>query len=49
MAWPQDTQTDLARFFTNHDLRPDGRPTAAGERAQLVTIDLPYPMLLAWE
>jgi hypothetical protein len=49
MAWPQDTQTDLARFYTNHDLRPDGRPTPAWEKAQLVTITLPYPMLLAWD
>ena len=49
MPWPADNQTALDAFYTKHQLRPDGRPTVAWERAQLVTIPVPYPLTLAWD
>jgi hypothetical protein len=49
MAWPADNQHDLEQFYSRHQLRPDGRPTAAWERDQLVTIVTPYPLTLAWD
>ena len=47
--WPKDTNEDLSRFFGQHQLRPDGRPTAQWERTHLITFASPYPMLLAWD
>ena len=48
-SWPADTQEDLERFYGRHQLRADGRPTVAWERANLVTIPAPYPLTLAWD
>jgi hypothetical protein len=47
--WPADTQNDLSNFYGKHVLKPDGHPTTAWEREHLVTITLPYPMLIAWD
>jgi hypothetical protein len=49
MPWPMDTHADLQAFFGIHQLRPDGRPTAAWERSHLVTVSTPYPLTLAWD
>ena len=49
MPFPPDTQTDLEQFYSRHELRPDGRPTAAWERANLTSFDAPYALTLAWD
>jgi hypothetical protein len=49
LTFPPDEHAELVAFYGLHDLRPDGRPTAAWERAHLVTIATPYPLTLAWD
>lgn len=49
MPWPADNHTELQAFYSRHQLRSDGRPTAAWERTHLVTIAIPYPLTLAWD
>jgi hypothetical protein len=49
MPFPADTHADLSGFYSEHQLRSDGRPTAGWESAHLIGITLPYPMLLAWD
>jgi D-alanyl-D-alanine carboxypeptidase-like protein len=49
MPFPPDTQADLEAFYSVHQLRPDGRPTVAWEKANLITIPAPYPLTLAWD
>lgn len=49
MPFPPDTQADLETFYSRHELRPDGRPTAAWERANLTTFASPYALTLAWD
>jgi hypothetical protein len=47
MPWPADNQADLEALFGRHQLRPDGRPTAAWERSHLITIATPCPLTLS--
>ncbi len=48
-SWPKDTPEDLAKYFGKHELDHEGQPTERWESAFLTTLDVPYPMVLAWE
>lgn len=45
--WPK--QSEVPAFFGKIELGKDGRPTERWEARALTTINLPYPMRLAWE
>lgn len=49
MPFPPDTQFELERFYSVHQLRADGRPTATWERTNLTTVTVPYALTLAWD
>jgi hypothetical protein len=49
MPFPADNQAALEAFYSQHQLRPDGRPTVSWERDHLVTIATPYPLTLSWD
>jgi hypothetical protein len=49
MAWPADTAQALDAYYGKHALAADGTPTATWQRAHLTRIELPYPMVLAWD
>jgi len=48
MNWPNDERTALDAYYCRHDRRPDGQPTAAWEKANLVYIRPPFRMVAAW-
>ena len=48
MNFPKDTQADLEAFYSKHILGPDGRPTAAWQKANLTRITPAYPLTLAF-
>ena len=49
MQWPRDNRASLDAFYSAHELGGDGTPTAAWEARNLVAIEAPYSMALAWE
>jgi hypothetical protein len=48
-VWPPDIQDALERFYGRHELNSMGQPTRAWEKDHLVTIQVPYPLTLAWD
>src|SRR5919205_4190260 len=48
MSFPKDTQAELDAFYSKHILGPDGKPTAAWQRANLIRITPAYPLTLAF-
>ncbi len=48
MDFPKDTQADLDAFYSKHQLKSNGLPTAAWQSANLTTITPAYPLTLAF-
>lgn len=47
--WPADRDEELNAIFGRHQFGDEGIPNDRWERSFLRKMDLPYPMLLAWD